>query len=171
MQILAYYLLANMWAHYKCDFCLNPEIQKFCSHPLFAPLYNLAGAYEKRDIVSFNDRLESVKKIYVDEIFNDILEEIRKFVLQCAIVDFCCAFNEVEISYLARSLRSNIEECKKICINLILNDEMRALIDEEKGIIHMIPEIKESIYLKNIREMLKSIEAYIHQQKIKIKIK
>ena len=171
IQILSYYLLANMWAHYSCDFCMNLDIQKFCSHPLFAPLYNLADAYEKRDIVMFIDRLESVKKIYSDNMFNGILEEIRKFVLGCAIIDFCSPFSELEIRYLAKSLHCEIDECKKVCIDLIISNKIRALIDEENGIIKMIPEVKESLYLKNIREMLKTLEIYVHQSKVKIKIK
>ena len=171
IQILSYYLLANMWAHYSCDFCMNLDIQKFCSHPLFAPLYNLADAYEKRDIVMFIDRLESVKKIYSDNMFNGILEEIRKFVLGCAIIDFCSPFSELEIRYLAKSLHCEIDECKKVCIDLIISNKIRALIDEENGIIKTIPEVKESLYLKNIREMLKTLEIYVHQSKVKIKIK
>ncbi|KAH0792439.1 COP9/signalosome complex subunit Csn2 [Histomonas meleagridis] len=171
VQVLPYCALACMWAQKECDFFIAPEVQCFCTHPVVAPLYQLAEAYEKRDIVLFNDKLESAEKVLDGEIYHQIFDEIRKFVLRCAIVNFCCSFDEVEIVYMAKTLSSEPNECFDICIDLILGNELNAVIDRQKGILRMLPAKKESIYLSNIKQLVMEIEARVRRQKVKVKVK
>ncbi|KAH0794795.1 COP9 signalosome complex subunit 2 [Histomonas meleagridis] len=151
--------LSQMWSKGSCGIFLTPEAIKFRTNAKVAPIDHLADYYEKKDIVKFREHIDTAQGSLGNlKLYNDIIEQIRKFVLRSSISVFCQNYSRVEVKYVASQLKSDVEEVRKLVYDLILAKDMNALIDYKSDIIVMQKEFESSILLAGIREMIEAME-------------
>jgi COP9 signalosome complex subunit 2 len=145
------------------------EALPIASHPLTAPIAQLTNAYLAHDIVEFNRLRELVRHSFGDRpLYNEMLNQIRLFVLARAIIKFTRPFVRVQIAFMANRLTSNEAEVRQIVSDLILKRELNALFEAStEAIVMREPRVQSQYVLKlsvlvdaldeSIRELTKAI--------------
>ena len=160
---LPYLTLASMCNHETTNVFSDAQILPYKMHPLVAPLCQLLESYHNGDLLTFDYKTDSAAKVFGNQFYTDLINEVRIIVFRGAIKNFCLLHKRIEFSYIAKYFKSNIDEVKTHVIDLILNKELKALIDKDSGFIIMQQERKPSQYLLNVDRMLSAMESSLNR--------
>jgi hypothetical protein len=160
IRCLPYVALASMLAHDRVNKFLAPEVMNFVHHPLVAPLAQLRDAYQTFDIVLFNRRLDPARKVFTSnpEFYSGLLDQVRLYVLAGALKQFCRKYRRVEAAFVAAQLASPEDEVRRLALDLILADELNALLDPDTDLIYMVRPTNPSPYLAGVETELFGME-------------
>jgi hypothetical protein len=123
-SVLPYYTIAFMLCRERgLDPYHAQELMALQFHPQVAPMRQLFDAYINNDIVKFDEKLESAKKSFMSEFYNQKLSDIRYDVLAHAIATFTKPYSTISIPFIASQLKSEEEEVRKCIFDLIYGDQ------------------------------------------------
>jgi hypothetical protein len=122
----------------------------------------LCDAYHAKDIVLFNQRMDSAIKVFQanQEFYATLIGRVRLDVLAGAVIKTCRRSRKVEIGYVAKVLDSPIDEVNRILLERILSGELAALVDGERGVVVMTPARKRSKQMSGMADLVRNMEAY-----------
>lgn len=147
----------------------DPLINPYINHPIVAPLKQLLDAFMLTKYVKFDYLLDSAKKIFMQKIQNadfyfDLLDEVRVFVLRNNIKIFCPSYKKIEFDFLSKEFKCPIEEAQRLIYDLIVSDELRALVDTDANLVILKKIAVPSPYLENVQTMLNSVGETVKRQ-------
>lgn len=168
VRVIPYLCISIMRSKEQCLLMNAPEFISYSSHPLIAPIFQLCESYNNKDIIEFDEKRDTAEDLFYEDVFPTIFNKIRHYVLKENIKEFCSTYNEVGVEYIAEALKSDFDECLRICINLIIQNQLQMLLDPETNVLASFKPYKESNYLSSSNKMLDSISQLMDKRKVKI---
>lgn len=136
IQCLQYLVLANMLDLSSIDPFDSPEAKPYKGNPDIRSMTELRGAYTEKDVNEFEAVLRKKGSSIMNDAFirQHIEELLRRFRSQVLIQDIR-AYTRVRISFIAEKLNIEEREVEDILIGLILDNKIRARIDQLEGLL------------------------------------
>lgn len=147
----------------------DPQITPYLNHPIVVPLRQLLDTFNTSKYAKFAYLLDSAKKVFIQKIQNasyycNLLDEVRIFVLRNNIKIFCPSYKKIELVFLSKELKCQMEEARDLVIDLINNDEIHGNVDIDTNLLILQKIVNESPYLKNVQEMLNALKNTVKKQ-------
>jgi hypothetical protein len=162
LHCLQYCALAALCAHETVNVFESPEARPLSVHPVTAPIAQLTQAYVQADTVKFSAGLDSAKKSFGnDALYNDMLNNVRVFVLEKQLKAYCQSFSCLDVEFAAKELASSPREVRQIIESLIVRKEIPALIDADTGRIVMKQPQVRSPYMAGISDVVDGLEKLV----------
>lgn len=173
VKCLPYCSLAAMLSHEAVSIFMAPEVMSFSNHPVVAPVSQLNDAYRSADIVLFNERVPAAQQVFKSPFYNELIDEVRHYVLAGALQKYCPNFSRVHLSFVAKELKSKESEVVAIVYNLIVCGKLHGLVDPSESLLIMQKPHVKSPYMENLDYLLDGLERIVdkmhHRVSLKIK--
>ncbi|CAI4231605.1 unnamed protein product [Auanema sp. JU1783] len=137
---LKYLVLANMLI--KSD--INPfdsqEAKPFKNEPDIVAMTEMVSAYQENNIDGFEKILaENKESIMSDPFIKEHIEELLNNIRTQVLLKLVRPYTRVRLNYLAKQLRIEVAEIKRLLIDTILDEGLAARIDEPEEILYVVP--------------------------------
>lgn len=137
---LKYLVLANMLI--KSD--INPfdsqEAKPFKNEPDIVAMTEMVAAYQENNITQFERILEQNREsIMNDPFIREHIEELLTNIRTQVLLRLIKPYTRVRMDYIARKLRVNLDEVKRLLVDTILDEGVYAKIDEPSGVVYVSP--------------------------------
>ncbi|KAK1833208.1 PCI domain-containing protein [Podospora conica] len=156
IQVLKYLLLTTMLM--KSD--INPfdsqETKPYRNDPRIAAMTDLVDAYQRDDITKYESVIQKNQDLLADPFIAENIDEVTRNMRTKAVVRLIAPYTRMNMDWIARTLRIGYAEVQDIVSHLIVNGDVRGLIDEDKRTL-VIESHGDSARTKAIQNLSKAV--------------
>jgi len=136
-QCLTYVIVSNMLSGGNANPFDAREAQVFQNDPKMEPVINIRKAKEKRDVDAFARALHDFDKTWGDKWIKRHMETMIADFHKSVILQFVRSYRMLRIQFLADALRISAEKCEWYLVQMILDGDVIAKIDQVEGILDL----------------------------------
>ncbi|KAL0490099.1 Cops2 [Acrasis kona] len=151
IECLKYLVLSNLLSSNDINPFDANEAKPYKTHSEIVAMTELVSAYQNNNIKSFEKILKQNKKTIAEDPFirtyiPDLLNNIRTKVLLRLIKPY----TRIKMDFVAKELFITIQDVEKLCVDLILDQQLDGFIDQIQGMVTLGAKGSESTRYKAI---------------------
>ncbi|XP_057858907.1 COP9 signalosome complex subunit 2 isoform X1 [Cryptomeria japonica] len=138
IQCLKYLVLANMLMKSEVNPFDGQEAKPYKSDPEILAMTNLVAAYQRNEILQFENILKSNRQTIMDDPFirnciEDLLENIRTQVL----LKLIKPYTRIRIPFISKELNVPEKDVEQLLVSLILDNRVNGHIDQVNQLLEL----------------------------------
>jgi len=138
---LKYLVLANMLSASEIDPFMDKRAKSYIDDKHIAAIKKLIDHYQNKDLPAFEYTIRSNKEALVEDKFlYGYIPGVRRNLHKSIFLDLVKPYSNIKMDFITQQLRLSVEEAEGLIVELILDGEAKAKIDQISGVITILGE-------------------------------
>lgn len=135
IQVLNYLVLTTMLMGSNINPFDSPETKAYQNDPRILAMTELVDSYQRNDMQKYERVLQSNPDIVSDPFIANNLDTVTRSMRTKSVLKLVSPYTRFSLEFIAKSLKITLAEVQDIVGFLILDDKLKAKINQTKGIV------------------------------------
>lgn len=135
IQVLNYLVLVTMLMGSDISPFDSPETKAYQNDPRISAMTDLVDAYQRDDMQKYERILQSNPNTVSDPFIANNLDTVTRSMRTKSVLKLVAPYTRFSLDFVARSLKITLTEVQDIVGFLILDNKLKARMDQTKGIV------------------------------------
>lgn len=111
----------------------SPETKAYQNDPRISAMTELVDAYQRDEISRYEKILQNNQDIMADPFIAENIDEVTRNMRTKGVLKLVAPYTRFTLAFIAKQLRISVEEAQDIIGFLILDDKLKAKVDQLNG--------------------------------------